>query len=499
VVRKGDVVLVDGDQRVSEVIKYLTQSSWSHAALYVGDELLRRFPDRRQALIDQYGIEAEHMIVEALMEGGVIASPLVKYADMNLRVCRPRGLQAPTSAASRRGRRAARLALRRAARPRPGALLLPVSLIPRRLRRKALEVGGGLTTDVICSSMIGRAFQNVGFPILPAIEPARTSARAGSTGSAPEDVLPGALPPPARDADHAARLRPVALLRRRQVQRGRARRVRLQAHPLGVARAGYRACARACHNPRMTTTRESEIRSVIERYAAAWRDGDLPTIIDCYHDDLTLHWFGANALSGDHAGRAPRSRRSASSRAARGAARRRSSRRWRGRARRDRRARGLGGDGGRARARLHRPRRQALRVLGLRPGPAVVDRAVARAERSDPHGDGQPSCTARCVLSVSAHSDRRRGRTGRASSACPATGARCDAPPSSSRSCLATDPDLRDPAYGSKRPNRPSFRSRSTRMTTSPRGRTAVGVVVADRAHVVRARIELERCRGSGR
>jgi len=25
---------------------------------------------------------------------------------------------------------------------------------------------------VICSSMIGRAFQNVGFPILPAIEPA---------------------------------------------------------------------------------------------------------------------------------------------------------------------------------------------------------------------------------------------------------------------------------------------------------------------------------------
>jgi hypothetical protein len=36
-IRKGDVVLVDGDQRVSEVIKYLTQSSWSHAAIYVGE------------------------------------------------------------------------------------------------------------------------------------------------------------------------------------------------------------------------------------------------------------------------------------------------------------------------------------------------------------------------------------------------------------------------------------------------------------------------------
>jgi len=53
----------------------------------------------------------------------------------------------------------------------------------------------------------------------------------------------------------------------------------------------------------MTTPRESEIRAVIERYAAAWRDADLPTIIDCYHDDLVLHWFGANALSGDHAGK----------------------------------------------------------------------------------------------------------------------------------------------------------------------------------------------------
>lgn len=172
-VRKGDVVLVEGDQRVSEVIKYLTQSSWSHAALYVGDELLRRFPARRQALVDQHGIEAEHMIVEALMEGGVIASPLVKYASLNLRVCRPRGLRADD--------------LARVVDEVTGQLghtydvqnvldlaryFFPVTLIPSRFRRTALEAGGGLTTDVICSSMIGRAFQNVGFPILPAVEPA---------------------------------------------------------------------------------------------------------------------------------------------------------------------------------------------------------------------------------------------------------------------------------------------------------------------------------------
>jgi hypothetical protein len=40
--RKGDVVLVAGDNRVSAIIRYLTQSAWSHAALYIGDEILRR-------------------------------------------------------------------------------------------------------------------------------------------------------------------------------------------------------------------------------------------------------------------------------------------------------------------------------------------------------------------------------------------------------------------------------------------------------------------------
>ncbi len=173
VVRKGDVLLVDGEQRISQVIKYLTQSSWSHAALYVGDELLRRFPARRQQLLDQHGIEAEHMVVEALMDEGVIASPLVKYAAFNLRVCRPRGLQTDDL-----GRMLDEIIPLLGSRYDVqhildlGRYFFPVSLIPRRLRRTALEAGGPLTTDVICSSMIGRAFQNVGFPILPSVEPA---------------------------------------------------------------------------------------------------------------------------------------------------------------------------------------------------------------------------------------------------------------------------------------------------------------------------------------
>src|SRR6202790_3564285 len=36
VVQPGDVLLVEGNNRVSGIIKYLTQSTWSHAALFVG-------------------------------------------------------------------------------------------------------------------------------------------------------------------------------------------------------------------------------------------------------------------------------------------------------------------------------------------------------------------------------------------------------------------------------------------------------------------------------
>ncbi|HRP79835.1 MAG TPA: lipo-like protein, partial [Aquamicrobium sp.] len=35
----GDILLVEGNQKISAAIKYLTQSTWSHAALYVGDAL----------------------------------------------------------------------------------------------------------------------------------------------------------------------------------------------------------------------------------------------------------------------------------------------------------------------------------------------------------------------------------------------------------------------------------------------------------------------------
>src|SRR5689334_14206414 len=64
----GDVLLVEGNSRISSTIKYLTQSTWSHVALYVGP-----IPGAHTA-------EGEpHVLIEAEISEGVVSSPLSKY------------------------------------------------------------------------------------------------------------------------------------------------------------------------------------------------------------------------------------------------------------------------------------------------------------------------------------------------------------------------------------------------------------------------------------
>jgi len=165
--RRCDVLLVDGEQRVSAIIRYLTQSSWSHSALYIADELVRRGGPLADEAREHYGAEANHLIVEALPEG-VIASPLAKYAELNLRVCRPRSLRREDAKVIVDEAIAAlgwRYDLRNVF--DLARYLIPARLVPYRFREAALHFGSGRPTEVICSSLIGRLFQGVGFPILP--------------------------------------------------------------------------------------------------------------------------------------------------------------------------------------------------------------------------------------------------------------------------------------------------------------------------------------------
>lgn len=166
--RVGDVLLVEGDQRVSQVIRYLTQSSWSHCALYIGDELRRLCPDLATALAADLGNDARHLLIEALDGKGVICVPLSKYEKHNLRVCRPRNLRRDdldrilSELVAQLGRpysirHVVALAL----------YFFPVSLIPGRFRRTALNFKPDQT--LVCSTMLARAFARVGYPVLPRV------------------------------------------------------------------------------------------------------------------------------------------------------------------------------------------------------------------------------------------------------------------------------------------------------------------------------------------
>lgn len=53
----------------------------------------------------------------------------------------------------------------------------------------------------------------------------------------------------------------------------------------------------------LRVTSPHSIDQVLRRYADAWTAGDLTAVLDAYHPDFTLHYFGASPLAGTHEGR----------------------------------------------------------------------------------------------------------------------------------------------------------------------------------------------------
>jgi hypothetical protein len=155
--RKGDVLLIEGNTHLSGMIKYLTQSTWSHAALYVGP------------LLSGSSGEASEMLVEATLEEGVAAVPLSKYFKFRTRICRPVNLSpedCETVCSFALARVGGKYDLKNII--DLGRYLVPLP-VPQRWRRRMIALGSGDPTKLICSGIIAQAFQAVHYPILPKI------------------------------------------------------------------------------------------------------------------------------------------------------------------------------------------------------------------------------------------------------------------------------------------------------------------------------------------
>lgn len=159
VLRKGDVLLIEGTSRVSVAIKYLSQSTWSHAALYIG-----------AALGPPKAGEDARVLLEADVSAGVRAVPLSSYSGFNTRICRPVGLsqedidRVVAYAVARLGYQYDLKNILDLAR-----YLIRTPPLSIRWRRRFLMLGSGDPTRAICSSLIAQAFQSVHYPILPDI------------------------------------------------------------------------------------------------------------------------------------------------------------------------------------------------------------------------------------------------------------------------------------------------------------------------------------------
>lgn len=166
--RKGDVLLVEGTSRFSSAIRTITQSTWSHSALCVGD-----------ALADAAGA-APPLLVEADINDGVRVVSVERYAHLHTRICRPVGL-APSEIDALAAYAIARIGQQYDLRNVVdlARYLLHPPPVPDRYRRRLLALGGGEPTRAICSSLIAAAFAAVRYPVLPDIELARREGEGG--------------------------------------------------------------------------------------------------------------------------------------------------------------------------------------------------------------------------------------------------------------------------------------------------------------------------------
>ena len=170
--KPADVLLIEGRSRVASAIKRITQSNWSHAALYIGK--LHDIEDKRlrDYISKSYeGNSEDQLLIESELGLGTVIRPLQVYEGEHVRICRPNGMshrdgqQVLHYAVSRLGQKYDIRHILDLLR-----FLLPYSFIPGRWRSSLFNHMPGQATKTVCSTMIAEAFSFIHFPILPLVK-----------------------------------------------------------------------------------------------------------------------------------------------------------------------------------------------------------------------------------------------------------------------------------------------------------------------------------------
>jgi len=171
-VRQCDVLLIEGRSRISQVIKQITQSAWSHSALYIGR--LHEIQDEKLRLLAHQAAPDlkpdTQLLVEGMIGKGIIITPITFYHRDHIRICRPKGLS-PADAQNVIAHSLSLLGKDYDVRQiiDIARFMLPWSIVPRKWRSTLFEANVTTTTKTVCSTMIAEAFATIDFPILPVI------------------------------------------------------------------------------------------------------------------------------------------------------------------------------------------------------------------------------------------------------------------------------------------------------------------------------------------
>ncbi len=170
--RPCDVLLIEGRNHVSDVIKYITQSAWSHAALYIGRLHDIEDPVIRNLVMEHFNGPADmQLLIEGVLGKGTVITPLSFYKQDHIRMCRPRGLSPHDS------QRIIEYAVNKLGHDYDVRqifdlmrFMLPWTLMPRKWRSSLFKDPTSQSTRTVCSTMIAEAFNAIHFPILPHIK-----------------------------------------------------------------------------------------------------------------------------------------------------------------------------------------------------------------------------------------------------------------------------------------------------------------------------------------